>query len=140
MVVIQKSMSILNLKGEKGFSLIELLTVMVIITILVGIAVAIFSDASEKPANEVHYANERTIISAMHMALSDHGSEAFMDEENNNPVWSKNKPNNSSVPCWSGYLQEWPSVPEESKYSDDGDYVVYLDFSGSPVKVDVVLE
>ncbi len=82
MVATQKIISITKLKGERGFSLVELLTVMVIITILVGIAVAIFSDVSEKPANEAHYANVRTIISAMHMALSDHGAEAFKDEEN----------------------------------------------------------
>ena len=136
MVATQKIISITKLKGERGFSLVELLTVMVIITILVGIAVAIFSDVSEKPANEAHYANVRTIISAMHMALSDHGAEAFKDEEY--PVWSKNSPSNANLPCWSGYLQEWPTVPKESEYS--GDYVVNLDYSGSSVKVNVELE
>ncbi len=80
MVVIHRIISKVNLKGEKGFSLVGLITVMVIITILVAIAVTILSDVSEKPANEVNYANERNIISTMHMALFDHGAEAFIYE------------------------------------------------------------
>lgn len=67
----------IKFNNEGGFSLVELVTVMVILDILVGIAVAIYSDVSERPANKAHYANVRTIISAMHMALSDHGADAF---------------------------------------------------------------
>ncbi len=135
MLVIKKRTPVASIKDESGFSLVELVTVMVIILILVGIAVAVYSDVSRRPANEAHNANVRTIISAMHMALSDHGADAFKDE--NNPVWSKDSGGNgeSNIPCWTDYLQEWPTVPKESEYS--GDYIVNLDYSGSSVKVEV---
>lgn len=138
MLLTKKLIPVVSIKDESGFSLVELVTVMVIIAILVGIAVAIFSDVSERPANEAHYANERTIISAMHMALADHGADAFPGE--NDKVWHIGSPNSSEndIPCWTKYLQEWPTVPKESEYS--GEYVVNLDHSGSSVKVIVGLE
>lgn len=138
MLVIKKGTPVASIKDESGFSLVELVTVMVIILILVGIAVAVYSDVSRRPANEAHNANVRTIISAMHMALSDHGADAFKDE--NNPVWSKDSENNgeSNIPCWTAYLQEWPVVPAESDYT--GDYCVYLDYPGPSVRVELELE
>jgi len=125
------------LKSEQGFSLIELMTVMIILSILVAIAVAVYSDVSKTPANEAHNANVRTLISAMHLALSDHGADAFigLDENGSVKAWHENSPNSNEedYPCWTAYLQEWPVVPDESDYS--GDYYLYLDYPGPSVIV-----
>jgi prepilin-type N-terminal cleavage/methylation domain-containing protein len=126
--------------SEKGFSMIELMTVMIIISILVGIAVAVYSDVSKKPANEAHNANVRTLISCMHMALSDHGADAFGGLDEDKPVWHKSSrfDNSEDVPCWTNYLQEWPVVPAESGFA--GDYEVYLDYPGPSVRVELKQE
>jgi len=127
-----------KVKKEDGFTLVELITVMVIITILVGIAVAVYSDVSRKPANEAHNANTRTLISAVHMVFSEHGSDCFgvKDDGDKFLVWGKD--NNDSAegddgPGWQDYLQEWPTVPPESDC--DGDYEVHLEYPGPKVIV-----
>lgn len=122
---------------ENGFSLIELMTVMIIISILVGIAVAIYSDVSKKPAEEAHNANMRTLISAMQMALTDHGTDSFTIV-NGDPVWFKDshEKNDNNNPCWTNYLQDWPKVPQELVIS--GEYAVFLEDPGPSIKIKLI--
>ncbi len=66
-------MNILKAKRrKKGFTLVELIVVIVILGLLIGIAVPRYNQISAKAKTTADEATARTIISAIHLAAADH--------------------------------------------------------------------
>jgi len=90
-------------KKEKGFTLVELIVVVVIIGILVAIAVPVYKHMTTKANRASVEANLRTIDSA---------------------IVQYRAANKGSVPAAQGdistYLQEWPTGPDGVIYQIDG--------------------
>ncbi len=90
-------------KKEKGFNLVELIVVVVIIGILVAIAVPVYKHMTTKANRASVEANLRTIDSA---------------------IVQYRAANKGSVPAAQGdistYLQEWPTGPDGVTYQIDG--------------------
>jgi len=90
-------------KKEKGFTLVELIVVIVIIGILVAIAVPVYKHMTTKANRASVEANLRTIDSA---------------------IVQYRAANKGSVPAAQGdistYLQEWPTGPDGVTYQIDG--------------------
>lgn len=85
------------LKQRKGFTLVELMVVVVIIGILTAIAVPVYSNVTTKAADAAHDANKRILQGA--------GQTAVMGGIDN-ATWTED-----SEADWGGYLQKWPDVP-----------------------------
>lgn len=92
--------------NQKGFTLVELMVVVVIIGILVAIAVPIYNNVSEKAKQNTHDANVRILMGA--------GSSYYASLDGaltNAEVWNGNAGQN-----WEDYLNEWPEDPWGRNY------------------------
>lgn len=86
-------------KGNKGFTLVELMVVVVIIGVLTAIAVPIYNNATEKAKLNAIAANLRIINGAIGQY-----------QANNN---GSNPDNKTQL---ADYIQEWPKNPSEVEY------------------------
>lgn len=95
-------------QNEKGFTLVEIMVVVLILGILVAIAVPVFSNNITQANRTVVEANLKTIDSAImqHKATNEGAI-----------------PNQADL---SSYLQEWPVGPDGVEYdvSDDGRAII----------------
>ena len=100
--------------NEKGFTLVELMVVIVIIGILVAIAVPIYNSVTAGARESAYEANERILKSAAAMYFA----------ENVIP------PEGIEITSTSGeldaYLESWPENP-----FGDGEFVVVIDVNGN---------
>ena len=69
----QKLMKAMH-KSEKGFTLVELMVVVVIIAVLVAIAIPIYSGIQRSAAESAHDANVRTLKGAASIWYAEHGT------------------------------------------------------------------
>ncbi|MBS3983924.1 MAG: prepilin-type N-terminal cleavage/methylation domain-containing protein [Dethiobacter sp.] len=91
-------------RNQKGFTLVELMVVVVIIGILVAIAIPIFNTVQANAADRAHQANLRTLLGAGQMAVASGGLPAA------NVTWtaltSGTAPHLANL-----YLNTWPTLP-----------------------------
>lgn len=98
-------------KNQKGFTLVELMVVVVIIGILVAIAIPVYTSSQRKAKGSADKANERIIQGAMQMYLMEESDTAgFYTEVNNeHPLVVKE------------YLKEAPQTSEGGFYTINED-------------------
>lgn len=98
-------------KNQKGFTLVELMVVVVIIGILTAIAVPVYNNVTENAANTAHDANIRIIQGAVEMYRAA-----------NNALPTK------VDDLVDDYIAEWPTVPAGA--SDGRTEADYLNAGG----------
>ncbi|NLL66889.1 MAG: type II secretion system protein [Clostridiaceae bacterium] len=95
-------------KSKKGFTLVELMVVVVIIGILTAIAIPVFKNVDANAKKNACEATERTIQSAIQIYKADHNG---ADPANLAAL----------IPA---YIAEEPQCPFEADKTDTGDYTL----------------
>jgi type IV pilus assembly protein PilA len=102
-------------RDSKGFTLVELMVVLLIIGILVAIAIPIFNNAQKDAANKAHAANMRTLLGAAQQALAVEGvpdDEVIWDSQDSSKVTGDE--DEEVTYAASDYITEWPDVPKKA--------------------------
>lgn len=103
------------LKKQEGFTLVELMIVVVILGILAGIGVQQYGNIQERARQAAHAANKKVLTNAANMWLIMNGS--FPGETGATKTFEGEE--NGLVP---DYVDEWPRNP----YTNNQDYVVTI--------------
>ena len=100
------------MKKKKGFTLIELVIVVAIITILAAIAIPKYKNSKHKAAIAAHNANVEMLMTAGTMASSDGVNDTWTSQS-----YAKD------------YVQKWPEIPKGIGH-DGESYEVKIDANG----------
>lgn len=135
-----KKLSITKKQEESGYTLVELLVVIVVIGILVGIGTRQFNEVQRRAANDVHNANVRILTGVMQMAFIVWGVPDEPLPEGEEAKWDKDKEewliDETFQRGWGEWLESWPKVPKRSDAYGNGEgqgteYVVEISTDGS---------
>ena len=102
------------LKKQEGFTLVELMIVVVILGILAGIGVQQYGNIQKRAREAAHAANKKVLTNAANMWLIMNGG--FEGENNAKKTFEGE--DNELVPH---YVEKWPTVP-----GSDEEYVVTI--------------
>ena len=105
---------------EKGFTLVEIMVVVLIIGILVGIAVPVYRNISASSYEEVDAANIRNIESAITAYMADvvtSGTYAQLRMSNTGVIEGVTVKTGAPANLVPGYLKEMPKQPGDSTKS-----------------------
>ncbi|EGC81805.1 prepilin-type N-terminal cleavage/methylation domain-containing protein [Anaerococcus prevotii] len=98
-------------KKKKGFTLIELIIVIAIISILAAIAIPRYNKSKLKAAYTADEANRQVLTTAAEMAIADGNIDSF--------PWTEGSPSNNE------YIEKWPEIPKGLDHDEDGYTVKY---------------
>jgi type IV pilus assembly protein PilA len=107
-----------HLNNKKGFTLIELIVVIVILGILAAIVVPRIGKFRTRAANAAHNANVRTLLGAATTFLAEKGIGYELD-------WPGTEGEEETAE-WREYLNSWPTPPKGAEYEKA------LDGNGEP--------
>ena len=114
------------LKKQEGFTLVELMIVVVILGILAGIGVQQYGNIQERAREAADAANRKVLTNAANMWLIMNGG--LPEEDGEKKTFEGEK--NDLVP---EYVDEWPTNP----YNNEKDYVVTISKTGEGYSIEV---
>lgn len=98
-------------KKKKGFTLIELIIVIAIISILAAIAIPRYNKSKLKAAYTADEANRQVLTTAAEMAIADGNDDSF--------PWTDGSPADNE------YIDKWPEIPKGLGRDEDSYTVNY---------------
>ena len=113
------------LKSQEGFTLVELMIVVVILGILAGVGIQQYGAVTARARQAAHEANIKVLTSAANMYLMmENPTEALLIS----PITNATEDN----PLTTAYLDEWPMNP----HSNARDYIVTITIEGGEAEGD----
>lgn len=119
------------LKKQEGFTLVELMIVVVILGILAGIGVQQYGNIQERAKKAAHDANKKVLTNAANMWLI--MNDGFPGEGGETKTFPD--PDNPDNNALADYVDEWPTVPGSNE-----PYVVTITKTGEGYSIVVTPE